>query len=255
MPLHVENLEITDSHARAILGPLSLRMGAGQRFGLIGPSGSGKSLLARALFGDVPRSLRVRGTVRAFGTPILPKEGPTTVLGTRMTWVPQDAGAALHPFLTLAESLNLLPAIHHGESLSATTCRMRPLLDRLRLPSSSTFLARLPFELSGGQRQRVALLQALSIEPSLLVMDEPTSGLDERTREAWRSLLLDLHRERGLGWLWITHDLFEAEGLTDRLLVMDQGRLVEEAPTQELLERPDHASSRVLVQAARDLRG
>jgi oligopeptide/dipeptide ABC transporter ATP-binding protein len=171
--------------------------------------------------------------------------------GARLAWVPQDPLLALSPLLTLGEQVALLPGIHRKESHPKALARLRPLLERLRLPTSSAFLGRFPHQISGGQRQRVCLAIALSCDPELLVLDEPTTALDPLVQREFLELILALQRDRGLGFLWITHDLAVASRVCDRLLVLYGGELLEAGPTRSLLSSPRHPYTLRLLEAAR----
>lgn len=253
MSLVVEELVLQRADGVRLLGPLSLSLAPGERLGLAGESGSGKSLLAQALFGVLPPAVvQTGGALSAFGVR-LERPGPARdgIRGTRLAWVPQDPLGALNPMLTLGEHLALLPGIHRKETQAAAQRRLEPLLDRLRLPSDAPFLARFPHQISGGQRQRLCLAMALSCDPELLVLDEPTTALDPLVQRDFLDLMLDLQRERGLGFLWITHDLAVASRVCARLLVLYGGEAMEAGPTARLLAAPRHPYTARLLQAAR----
>jgi oligopeptide/dipeptide ABC transporter ATP-binding protein len=129
--------------------------------------------------------------------------------------------------------------------------RLKPLLERLRLPANAAFLDRFPHQISGGQRQRVCLAMALSCDPELLVLDEPTTALDPLVQKEFMALALELQRERGLGFLWITHDLAVASATCERLLVLYGGEAMEAGPTSRLLSKPRHPYTARLLEAAR----
>ncbi len=253
MSLIVEALLLERVDGVRLLGPLSLRLAPGERVGLVGESGSGKSLLVQTLFGVLPPGVRqAGGRFTAFDIPMArPGRDRERILGARMAWVPQDPLQALNPLLTLNQHLSLLPSIHRRESPSATQRRLVPTLERLGLPTSEAFLRRFPHQLSGGQRQRLCLAIALSCDPELLVLDEPTTALDPLAQKAFLDLVLELQRERGLGFLWITHDLALAARACDRLLVLYGGEAVEAGPTDRLLSTPGHPYTARLLAAAR----
>lgn len=253
MSLIIDALLLERADGVRLLGPLSLSLAPGDRLGLAGESGSGKSLLAQALFGVLPPGVRqTAGSITAYGVPLdRPGAGRDRLRGARIGWVPQDPGQALNPLLTLAQHLTLLPKIHQGESAPAALDRLVPLLERLRLPADPAFLDRFPHQISGGQRQRVCLGVALSCDPELLVLDEPTTALDSVARKAFLDLVMELQHERGLGFLWITHDLALASQACDRLLVLYGGEPMEAGPVARLLAIPRHPYTARLVEAAR----
>ncbi len=251
MSLVMEAFELRRTDGVPLLGPLQLSLGPGARLGLVGESGSGKSLLARACFGALPPGVvQHGGTLRVFGVNLAP--GPDReALRPRLGWLPQDPQQGLNPLLTLAEHLALLPGIFRGESPAAALARLGPLLERLCLPGDRAFLAQFPHQLSGGQRQRLGLAMALSCDPELLLLDEPTSALDPRIQRDFLNLVLDLQRERGLGCLWITHDLALAARACERLVVLYAGVILEAGPTIRLLSAPRHPYTTRLLEAAR----
>ena len=253
MSLRIDDLLLQRADGARLLGPLSLSLAPGDRLGLLGESGSGKSLLIQALFGVLPPGvIQSGGTITAFGVPMdIPGPRRDAIRGARLAWVPQDPLLALNPLLTLAEHLALLPSIHLKESRGAALSRLAPLIARLGLPPGPALLDRFPHQLSGGQRQRFCLAMALSCDPELLILDEPTTALDPLTQRAFLDLMLDLQRERGLGFLWITHDLALASLACDRLLVLYGGEPLEAGPTARLLSGPRHPYTARLMEAAR----
>jgi oligopeptide/dipeptide ABC transporter ATP-binding protein len=236
-----------------LLGPLSLSLSPGDRLGLVGESGSGKSLLIQALLGVLPPGVvQSGGALTAFGVPLaVPSLERGALWGARLAWVPQDPLQALNPLLTMGEHLHLLPGIHRKESRPAALARLAPLLARLGLPPDPAFLDRFPHQLSGGQRQRLCLAMALSCDPELMVLDEPTTALDPLAQKTFLDLVLELQRERGLGFLWVTHDLALAASACTRLLVLYGGSSMEAGPAETLLSNPRHPYSARLVEAAR----
>jgi oligopeptide/dipeptide ABC transporter ATP-binding protein len=252
MSLAIDALLLQRSDGVRLLGPLDLSLAPGDRLGLVGESGSGKSLLVQALFGVLPPGVvQSGGTITAFGTRLdRPGVDRDRICGARLAWVPQVPGQALNPLLTLGEHLALLPGVHRREARAGALARLAPLLERLRLPSSVAFLERFPHQVSGGQRQRVCLAMALSCDPDLLVLDEPTTALDPAVQRDFMELVLDLQRERGLGFLWITHDLAVASVVCDRLLVLYGGEPVEAGPLPGLVGKPRHPYTARLLDAA-----
>lgn len=255
MSLVVDRLSLARVDGVQLLAPLSLELRLGDRLGLVGESGSGKSLLVQALFGVLPAGVQQSGgSIRAFETHLdKPSRARDRIRGRRLAWVPQDPLQALNPFMRAQDQLALLPGIHLGESTTLAITRLMPLLERLRLPTDRTFLRSYPHELSGGQRQRLLLAQALSCDPDLLVLDEPSTALDPMVQADFLSLMLELQAERGLGYLWISHDLGVVASITTRLLVLYGGETMEAGPTRRLLQEPCHPYTQRLLQAARRL--
>ncbi len=219
---------------------VSLSVGSGERVGLIGESGSGKSSLARALLGLEPLA---GGSVTFDGQPM---HGAKPALRRRFQPVFQDVGAALNPRMRIREVLSE-PFVIHGREVDDG--QLGVLLEQVQL--SSELLSRLPSELSVGQRQRVNLARALALEPELLLLDEPVSALDVSVQAQVLNLLNALTQQRAL--LVITHDLDVVAHLCSRVAVMFAGRIVESGSVTEVLERPLHPYTRVLVESRRHL--
>ena len=252
MTLFINSLGLCRRDGVRLLAPLSLALHPGQRQVILGESGSGKSLLVHAIFGVLPAGVRqTEGNAIAFDVPLDRPGARDGIRGRRLAWVPQDPLMALNSILNIQEQLALLPGVHLGESRPATLNRLAPLLENLRLPSDPAFLRRLPGEISGGQRQRVALAMALSCDPDLLILDEPTSALDPKLQQEMVSLLTTLQRDRKLGWLWITHDPAVARCVSDRIIVLYGGQVMEAGPTERLLNAPAHPYTQRLLLAAK----
>jgi peptide/nickel transport system ATP-binding protein len=236
----IENLSVTfrvkGRDVRAVEG-VSLSVAKGESFGLVGESGSGKSTILRAICGMAPVS---GGTIRIGGQTLAGRRGPE--FATRVQMVFQDPYASLHPRHTIDRTLSE-PLVIHG--VRQTDARVVRALQDVGLPASFRF--RYPHQLSGGQRQRVAIARALMLAPEILLLDEPTSALDASVQAEVLNLLNRLRAERGLTFLMVSHDLAVIDHMTDRILVMQHGRAVEE------LRRDDLAAARMTTDYARSL--
>jgi len=241
MSLHLKDLSVSTPQGERLLGPLDLRLEAGARIGLMGGSACGKSLLGRALLGLLPPGLRVRGALASGYAPLA------------TAWVPQEPEMGLHPLLSVEDHLVLLPMARFREGRPEALGRMRPLLERLRLPLGAAFLRALPHQLSRGQRQRLLVLMALSGRPDFLVLDEPGSALDPGSLGELVGLLSEWHRAHGLGYLWISHDPGLLLAATDHLLVLCEGSLVEGGPTPRVMADPSHPHTARFFRAFRSL--
>ncbi|MFO0596883.1 MAG: oligopeptide/dipeptide ABC transporter ATP-binding protein [Myxococcaceae bacterium] len=217
---------------------VSLRVAERERVGVIGESASGKSSLLRALLGLEPLA---GGSATFEGTPT--HEAPPAVR-RRFQPVFQDVGAALDPLSTVRASL-AEPFEIHG--VPCDDARLTGLLESVQL--GRELLDRRPRELSVGQRQRVNLARALALEPKLLLLDEPVSALDVSVQAQVINLLRSIAAQRSLALLVVTHDLDVVAHLSDRLLVMFAGRVVEAGPTAEVLAAPRHPYTRLLVKS------
>ena len=217
---------------------VTLEVKAGERFGVIGESGSGKSSLLRALLG---LEAITGGTVTFEGQPT---HGAPKALRRRLQPVFQDVGAALDPRMRISDALAEPFVIH---ALPVDEQKLTALLGLVQL--GPDVLGKLPRELSVGQRQRVNLARALALEPAMLLLDEPVSALDVSVQAQIINLLLELTSRRHLTLFVISHDLDVMAHLTERLAVMYAGRLVEIGPTRELLAAPKHPYTRLLVES------
>lgn len=237
--LAIENLQLHSAQG-PLLEDISLAARAGEALAVVGASGSGKTTLALSVLGHLrPGISQGGGRVRVDGHDTLPVPRPE-LRGRTVAYLGQDAGTTLNPYRRLSTTLS-------GALRTRDTEEAGGLLRRVGLPAS--FAHRRPAELSGGQQQRAALAVALARGPRLLVLDEPTSALDPQAKEEVRAELARV-REAGVGLLWITHDLSSVEGLVDRVVVLDGGRIVEDAPATQVLASPESRAAAALVGAA-----
>ena len=239
------------SRARTALRDAHLTVSAGEAVGIIGETGSGKSTLARAVVGLVAPSA---GHVLVSGqdtTRFSAAEWRAFRRKGLVQYVFQDPLRSLDPDVTIAASI-AEPLLIRGVDREAARGRALEYLARTQMDAS--LADRYPSQLSGGQRQRVALARALIGDPALLILDEPVSGLDAATRVQMLELFADLH-EAGTTLLFISHDLGSVASLTDRIVVLYRGAIVEAAPTRELVLNPQHAYTRLLLSSAPTLTG
>jgi peptide/nickel transport system ATP-binding protein len=238
--IEVQNLSVTfrakGREVRAVEG-VSFRVGERESYGLVGESGSGKSTILRAICGMAPVS---GGSIRIGGAPVPEPRGRAFSRQVQMVF--QDPYSSLHPRHTLDRTLSEPLAIH---GIGGSDARVVKALADVGLPAAFRF--RYPHQLSGGQRQRVAIARALMLEPRILLLDEPTSALDASVQAEVLNLLTRLREERGLTFLMVSHDLAVIDHMTDRILVMQHGRAVEE------LARADLAGARMTTAYARSL--
>jgi peptide/nickel transport system ATP-binding protein len=224
----------------AAVDHVSLTIARGEVYGLAGESGSGKSTIARMVMGlEGPTS----GRILMEGKPVTASAG-TGRFGRRVQMVFQNPGSSLNPRRRIGQSVEIALA-SHGYASSKRAARIAELLDLVGLPAD--FADRYPHELSGGQKQRVAIARALAVEPELLILDEPTSALDVSVQARVIGLLIELGRQLGLSYLFISHDLSLMRNFADRVGVLYRGRLVESGPVASLFNAPQHDYTRLLL--------
>jgi len=249
--LRIENLDL-DIYGTPILRDISLTVEAGQIVGVIGESGSGKSMTAFAVMQLLPEGAACTGQVLLNGHDMLAlDEGHLCKLrGAQVGMVFQEPMTALNPIQTIGDQVAETILIHEKVSRAEARKRAREALARAELPEDKFPLSRYPFELSGGQRQRVVIAMAIALRPKLLIADEPTTALDVTTQAQILRLLKRLVREDGMGMLMITHDLAVVANMADEIVIMEKGRIVETGPAETLFETMTHPYSIALFQAS-----
>jgi len=246
--------------AGALLTDVSFAIEPGSRLGLIGESGSGKSLTALALIGLLPDGLSATGHVSLAGQEIVgtPERVMNTVRGRDVAVVFQEPLTALDPLMTIGRQLSeplRRRAAADGEQLTKREALLlaRDRLAAVRLPDPERIARAYPWEISGGQRQRAALAIALAGRPGLLIADEPTTALDVTVQSDILDLLDRLVDERGMSLLFISHDLAVVARVAPRVVVLERGIAVESGDLAELLRDPQHPYTREFVASAREL--
>ncbi|EMD25022.1 ATP-binding cassette domain-containing protein [Amycolatopsis azurea] len=242
-------LEVHDLAIGGLVRGVSFAIARGERVGLIGESGSGKSLTALSIMGLLPEELAASGSVKLDGRELLgaPEKELSRLRGNDLSMVFQEPMTALNPAMRVGAQVAEPMRIHRdgGKHRAAAEA----LLESVGLPG--TFRA-YPHQLSGGQRQRVVLAIALANDPKLLICDEPTTALDVTVQAQILELILDGVRERESALLFITHDLAVVASVCERVLVMLDGEIVEAGTTRDVLTAPQHEYTMKLL-AASDL--
>lgn len=225
---------------------VSLQIKAGETLGLVGESGSGKSTIGRAILGLNPVS---QGQIMFDGEDIsLVHAKDRKDVAENLQVVFQDPYSSLNPSLTVGQILSEPLMAKKGMSNDAARARIKDLLGKVGLPDDA--IDRFPSRFSGGQRQRIAIARALALSPKLVICDEPVSALDLSTQAQVLNLLSDLRGSSQLAYLFIAHDLAVVKHLSQRIIVLYRGRIMEEGDASEVYNNPKHPYTRALIAAA-----
>jgi oligopeptide transport system ATP-binding protein len=237
----VTRFETPDGEVLAADG-IDLDIGDGESVGIVGESGSGKTQMFLSVMGLLARNGRSEGSVRYRGREILnlPPRELNAIRGAGIAMIFQDPMTSLNPYLRISRQLTEVLVEHKGMSEPAARARAVEMLDLVGIPEARRRIDMYPHEFSGGMRQRVMIAMALLCEPELLVADEPTTALDVTVQAQILELLARLRRELGMAIALVTHDLGVIARMSERVLVMYAGRIVEHGPIDALFESPQH---------------
>ncbi len=249
--LRVSGLRV-ETEGLPVLRGVDFEVSAGERVGLIGESGSGKTVAALTLMGLQPEGFAVQGSVEFEGRQLvgLSDREFSAIRGARMAMVFQEPMTALDPLMRVGQQIIDAVRAHRRVSSSESRRRMLELMARVGFPSPEEQSRRFPHQLSGGQRQRVVIAIALACDPALILADEPTTALDVTVQAQVLALLQRLVAEEGSALLLISHDLAVVSSVCQRVLVMYGGTLVEAATTDEILKAPRHPYTAALLQTS-----
>jgi len=229
---------------------VSFTVGRGEILCLVGESGSGKSVIAFTVMGLLPKALRpVAGEILLAGENLL-TASPSRLRDlrcTRMSMIFQEPMTALNPVMTCGDQIDEVLRTHTDLSPEARKAKIVDVLTQVRLPEPERIYDSYPHQLSGGQRQRIMIAMALVLDPVLLIADEPTTALDVTTQAQILELIKELQRSHGTGVLFITHDFGVVAEIAHRVAVLRWGELVEIGPTEEILSRPKHDYTKMLI--------
>jgi peptide/nickel transport system ATP-binding protein len=239
MSLEVRDLVIRIGGRRVVDG-VSFSVPDGARVGLIGESGSGKSLTALAILGLLPDGAEASGSILWNGRELigLPDRELAQLRGDEIGIVFQEPRTALNPIRTVGRQIAESIRIHERATKRDAAARAVAEASRVALPDPERIVGRYPHQLSGGQRQRVAIAMALACRPRLLIADEPTTALDVTIQAEILELLLSLVEDDGMSLVFITHDLAVLSQIATHGVVLEHGRVVEDAPVSRLLSAP-----------------
>ncbi len=241
--LRVHNVDASYSGVVKVLDNVTVQLPRGRTVAVVGESGSGKSTLARAITGLLPPT---KGEIYFNGKP-LPKALKDRDKDTlrRIQMIYQSADTSLNPKQTIRDLIGRPIEFYHGIRGAACDRKVAELLDAIELNES--YIDRLPGELSGGQKQRISIARALAAEPEIIICDEVTSALDQIVQEEILTLLMKLQKDTNVSYLFITHDIATVRAISDEIVVMHQGKVVQQGPKTQVLNPPHPAYTELLL--------
>ncbi|BCU67623.1 dipeptide/oligopeptide/nickel ABC transporter ATP-binding protein [Sulfolobales archaeon HS-7] len=258
MSLELDRVNIYYSLGRAELRAVSdvtLNVNRGESLGIIGETGSGKTTLVSSIVRTLPENARFEGRISLDGADIhsMPlKEFRKNISWSKISIIPQYSMNALNPVKKIGEQLGLIASEHTNWSTQEIAERIYNLFKELGLPPETYF--KLPDELSGGQKQRVIIASALLLEPDVVIADEPTTALDVINQAKVISLIKRSVKERGKTMLYITHDIAVVAGITDKMVTMYAGKVMEYGSTRKMFREPLHPYTMLLINSVPDIR-
>lgn len=251
MSLIVKNLHV-EIHGKTVIEDISFEVPDGARVGLIGESGSGKSLTALAILGLLPDGSEVSGSITWNGTELIGMSDRklAELRGDEIGIVFQEPQTALNPIRTLGRQIAESIRIHENVTRSEAKSRALAEAIRVKLPDPERIVKRYPHQVSGGQRQRAAIAMALACRPKLLIADEPTTALDVTIQADILTLLRSLVADDGMSLVFITHDLAVLSQVATHGVVLEHGRVIEHGPLAALLTAPQSPITQGLLRDA-----
>ncbi len=253
----VEHLSVEYEH-QLVVQDVSFSIAPGEIVSLVGESGSGKTTVLRAVFGLLPQAAQITGgQIKLDGRPLENlKAGEWLKLrGSEFSMIFQDSGAMLNPIRKIGSQFVEYLRQHQTMTKKEAMEKARQLLESVRLADADRILVSYPFQLSGGMRQRVGIAMALAFRPRLLLADEPTSALDVTTQAQIVQQMMDMRENLGMSILLVTHNLGVAAYMSDHILVMRDGRIVEEGSREKILKNPENEYTKELLKAVPVLGG
>ncbi|MGB3610579.1 MAG: ABC transporter ATP-binding protein [Cellvibrio sp.] len=255
--LKIENLDVNFGYghqSRRVVEQVNFALTRGETFALVGESGSGKSVTAHSILQLLPYPYASHSAESAIffeGQNLLRlnETALNKIRGKRISMIFQEPMTALNPLHTVEKQIGEIISLHRGLRGDALRQEVIHQLERVRIPRAMGKLNAYPHQLSGGQRQRVMIAMALANQPDLLIADEPTTALDVTVQKQIMTLLKELQQEAGMTLLLITHDLGVVRHFSDRMAVMQNGKIVEQGPCEDVFTRPVEAYTRLLLES------
>jgi peptide/nickel transport system ATP-binding protein len=253
---HLSLRHVSATGSTSVLNDVSVQIGWSEIVGIIGESGAGKTTLGNAVLGLLaPSFQKTAGAIVFDGETLEKPDGWETIRGQRIAAIFQDHAASLDPLMAVGEQIaETVRATDGGLSQREVRARVLLLMTRVGIPRPDHAYRRYPHQFSGGQRQRLVIAMALAGSPDIIIADEPTSALDAAVQQQILRLIRSLVDESGISVMLITHDMGVVAEITDRVVVMRHGQVVEQGRTADVLDRPDDAYTHRLLAAVPRLR-
>src|SRR4051812_12481545 len=250
--VEIRDLSIRFTGERTVhaVNDISLSLGEGEVLGLLGESGSGKSVTLRALMRLLPKKrTQITGSINVLGRDVLALDDDelSAFRGQSVSMIFQEPALALDPVYTIGQQIAETVMRHEGKSHAEGRARALEMLEVVRIPSACRRLDAYPHEMSGGMRQRAMIALALACRPKILLADEPTTALDATVQIQILLLLRELQREFGMSVIFVTHDIGVAIEICDRVAVMYAGQIVEQGTLRQIVRSPVHPYARGLL--------
>ena len=249
--LEVNDLSVSFGRGRPAVDSITFTVGHHDRLGIIGQSGSGKSVTALAIMGLLPEHARVRGSIKLNGTELvgLPEREYRKLRGDEVSMVFQEPMTALDPTMRVGRQLGEVVALHHGDKRGSIRDEVLSWFEKVGISDPTRIADSYPHELSGGQRQRALIAMALANEPQLVLCDEPTTALDVIVQRQILRLLDQQLAQRST--VFVSHDLAVVREVCPQVAVMLEGQIVEQGPIEEVIAHPQHPYTAGLIASAR----
>ncbi|NLL94006.1 MAG: ABC transporter ATP-binding protein [Clostridiales bacterium] len=238
--LKIEDLKITINDNHIIKG-ISFEAGPGEIVGLVGESGSGKTITSLAVAGLLPENFHIQGEIH---------KGDDSSKGTKVGFIFQEPMTALNPLMKVGRQIEEVLKINTKIGSKERKERVIKMMEQVQLENVEEVYNKYPYELSGGMRQRVVIAIATILKPSIIIADEPTTALDVDTSQAILEIILDINKKVKSTILFISHDLSVISKICSRVIVMKDGRIIEEGSTRDILNNPKHDYTKKLISAA-----
>ena len=248
--LDINNITVQYGNNNPVIVDLSLHMKQGEIVSIVGESGSGKSTVIRSVMGLLPAGGKItKGDIIFNGHSLLSysRDEWNKIRGTQVSMIFQDCGAMINPIRKIGKQFIEYIRIHEKISKEEASKKAINMLEQMMLPNPENIMNSYPFQLSGGMRQRIGIAMAMTFNPKLLIADEPTSALDVTTQSQIIRNMLELREKFNTGIIMVTHNLAVAAYISDKIIVMKDGKIVEQGSRDDILNHPKHEYTKKLL--------